>query len=242
MIEMNLPEAYRIFLRAYLGLPLTYRLGAEAEFIRLYISDDALGCLKYACSVMGWSLASGFTTDAMVNDNAEMIRFCFERDFSLYEHELEKAMVKHDARSALDALPLYPWNFTVIALEAWLRDRPEWLVCAQTRLNEPLHEVVSSVWNAPVFPKRFPTNVVRLILQHKIAISSFMFERLIRLGAATWSANLDSATQHVLKAMVHASHHSLSSTLCGEFRRRGYLVAFIPFSMCDCRDPRVHPQ
>lgn len=242
MIESNLPEAYRIFLRAYLGLPCTYRLGAEAEFIRLYISDDALGCLKYACRVMGWSLASGFTTDAMVHDNAEMIRFCFERDFSLYEHELEKAMVKHDARSALDALPLYPWNFKLIALEAWLRDRPEWLMCAQTRLNEPLKEVVSNVWNAPAFPKRFPTNVVRLILQHKIAISSFMFERLIQLGAATWSANQDSATQHVLKAMVRASGQSLSYALCAEIRRQRLSVSFIPPPMCHCRDPRVHLQ
>lgn len=225
MIFSYVPPQYYIFLRFVwkenvpaIPIGLTRR-----RILKRLVSDDSLNCIKFLVTRCHWSLTRGYTCLAIEKHcDPDLIRYCFERDYSIHSHSLENIAVESDCSYAFETLPLYPWNLLEI-LKACLDFNSAWAFDYVLKRVNDNNKVEEMLWSIDGYQWTFPYHIIRWTLHHGFKPPSNLAHTIVQFVLGNMNGNTAEPEWHpTFNAMIYGWDVRFSVAACESLRNNSY--------------------
>lgn len=156
------PVEYHALVREVLrGVPA--RAQDQETILGLLVEQNELACVRFLVERWGWRLQRDFTLISIhYGADKEMIRYCYERDYTIVPGVLENAVALADHKEAMEALRGHPWDHSLFLAAAMQHDRLWIFEWVKARAGWHDVEFFERVWKCGMIP--IPATIARWML------------------------------------------------------------------------------
>lgn len=236
MIFSYIPPQYYIFLRFVWkeNVPLTPPQMTPRHILKLLVRDDSLSCIQFLVTKCHWSLTRGYTCLAIEKHcDPDLIRYCFERDYSIRCHSLEDTAIAYDCSYAFETLPLYPWNLRAI-LKLCLDFNSAWAFEYVLKRVNDNDKVEQMLWSLNEIQWSFPFHIIRWTLHHGFKPPSHLAHSIVQRILRFMEIEAEQPEWYpTFNSMLYGWDVTFSCAACQSFRDNSYR-RWVHLKHCSC--------